>query len=199
MEQLSCVEEIRVSENPPWYGINPKEEELRDDLRGESDGSQPIDTVMDDREARNVFWSIVGNYIYRHHVEPRVQLHVPDQENACDLGCVARKSNRLWTMDGFQAAHKNDWKTCWRSPGGGLLKFSQPQDLIICGQKCGPECQKQHNERKSSSGQSWNRRSTMRESREASFLLIRMTRSSKKPFIKRTEKVGTSNGSRYAL
>ena len=55
-------------------------EELSDDLRGESDGSPPIDTTMDGREVRNVFWSIEGNYIYRHHVEPRVQLYVPKEE-----------------------------------------------------------------------------------------------------------------------
>ena len=30
-------------------------EELRDDLRGESDGSPPVDTTMDGREVRNVF------------------------------------------------------------------------------------------------------------------------------------------------
>ena len=39
-------------------------EELRGDLRGESDGSQPADTMMDDSEARN-FSSIERNYSYR--------------------------------------------------------------------------------------------------------------------------------------
>ena len=33
-----------------------------------------------DSGARNDFWSIEGSYIYRHHVEPRVQLHVPNEE-----------------------------------------------------------------------------------------------------------------------
>ena len=55
-------------------------EERRDDLQGDSDGSQPIDTMMDDGEARNDFWSMKGNYIYRHYVEPRVQLYVPKEE-----------------------------------------------------------------------------------------------------------------------
>ena len=32
--------------------------------------------------------------------------------------------------------------------GGGRQKFKQPQDLIICGHKIYPECQKQNNERK---------------------------------------------------
>ena len=56
------------------------DEEFRDDLRGESDGSPPSDALIDDSEARNDFWSIAGNYFYRHHVEPRVKLYVPKKE-----------------------------------------------------------------------------------------------------------------------
>ena len=33
--------------------------------------------MMDYSEARNDFRSIKGNYIYRHHDEPRVQLYMP--------------------------------------------------------------------------------------------------------------------------
>ena len=29
---------------------------------------------------KNVFWLVTGNFIYRHHVEPRVQHHVPKEE-----------------------------------------------------------------------------------------------------------------------
>ena len=36
--------------------------------------------MTDDSEARSDFWSIEGNYIYRHHVEPRVKLYVPKEE-----------------------------------------------------------------------------------------------------------------------
>ena len=36
---------------------------------------------MHDREARNDFWSKEGNYIYRHHVEPVVKLHVLKEES----------------------------------------------------------------------------------------------------------------------
>ena len=57
-------------------------EKLRDDLREESDGSQQIDTRMDDREARSDSWSIEGKYIYRHHVEPGVQLTVPRKNHS---------------------------------------------------------------------------------------------------------------------
>ena len=45
--------------------------EERKDLRGESDGSPPRGTSPRDGEARNEFWSLSGNYIYRHPVEPR--------------------------------------------------------------------------------------------------------------------------------
>ena len=53
----------------------------RQDLRGESDGSPPQDSLPGDGEARNGFWSSSENNIYRHHVEPRVKLHVPREES----------------------------------------------------------------------------------------------------------------------
>ena len=34
----------------------------------------------DDAEVRADFWSIQGDFIYRHHNEPRVQLYVPKEE-----------------------------------------------------------------------------------------------------------------------
>ena len=42
---------------------SPERGEERDDLRGESDGSPPQDSLPCDDEARNDFWSISGNYI----------------------------------------------------------------------------------------------------------------------------------------
>ena len=46
------------------------------DFLGESEGSlpQPQDSFPDTGEAMNDFWSMSGNVIYRHHVEPRVKL-----------------------------------------------------------------------------------------------------------------------------
>ena len=61
---------------------SPERGEEREPLRGESDGSPPPqDSSPDDGEARFDFWSISGNYIYRHHVEPRVKLYVPREES----------------------------------------------------------------------------------------------------------------------
>ena len=45
--------------------------------------SNPVqgDSTRDDAEAKNDFWSITGDFIYRHHVEPRVKLYVPREES----------------------------------------------------------------------------------------------------------------------
>ena len=37
----------------------------------------PQDSFPDAGEARNDFWSMSGNFIYRHHVEPRVKFYSP--------------------------------------------------------------------------------------------------------------------------
>ena len=53
------------------------------DFLGESEGSlpPPHDSFPDAGEAMNDFWSMSGNFIYRHHVEPRVKLHSPREES----------------------------------------------------------------------------------------------------------------------
>ena len=56
--------------------------EEREDFRGESDGSPPPqDSLLGDGESNSDFWSISGEFIYRHHVEPRVTLYVPREES----------------------------------------------------------------------------------------------------------------------
>ena len=54
------------------------------DFVGESEGSpppSPQDSLPDAGEAINDFWSMSGNFIYRHHVEPRVKLYSPRVES----------------------------------------------------------------------------------------------------------------------
>ena len=53
------------------------------DFLGESEGSlpQPHDSLPDAGEAMNDFWSMSGNFIHRHHVEPRVKLYSPREES----------------------------------------------------------------------------------------------------------------------
>ena len=52
------------------------------DFLGESEGSlpQPQDSLPD-AEAINDFWSMSGNFKYRHHVEPRVTLYSTREES----------------------------------------------------------------------------------------------------------------------
>ena len=64
------------SEDPRQCGTNLQEEKISGGLQESSERSHPRDETKDDAEARNDFWSIEGDFIYRHHVEPRVQLHV---------------------------------------------------------------------------------------------------------------------------
>ena len=53
------------------------------DFLGESEGSlpPPHDSLPDAGEAINDFWSMSGNFIYRHHVEPIVKLYSPREES----------------------------------------------------------------------------------------------------------------------
>ena len=53
------------------------------DFLGESEGSlpPPQDSLPDAGEAINGFWSMSGNFIYRHHVEPRVKLYSPKEDS----------------------------------------------------------------------------------------------------------------------
>ena len=53
------------------------------DFLGESEGSLPTpqDSLTDAGEAINDFWSMSGSFIYRHHVEPRVNLFSPREES----------------------------------------------------------------------------------------------------------------------
>ena len=53
------------------------------DFLGESEGSlpPPHDSFRDAGEAINDFWSMSGNFIFRHHFEPRVQLYSLREES----------------------------------------------------------------------------------------------------------------------
>ena len=51
-------------------------------IRGEGHvDPPPQDSLPDAGEAINDFWSMSGNSIYRHHVEPRVKLYSPREES----------------------------------------------------------------------------------------------------------------------
>ena len=58
---------------------HPIRGEDHQDFLGESEGSPPHlqDSLPDAGEARNDLWSMSGDFINRHHVEPRVKRHTP--------------------------------------------------------------------------------------------------------------------------
>ena len=62
----------------------PIQGESNIDFLGESEGSLPQsqDSFPDAGEAINDFWSMSGSFIYRHHVEPRVKLYSPREEES---------------------------------------------------------------------------------------------------------------------
>ena len=63
---------------------HPSRGEDQRDFLGESEGSPPPlphDSFPDAGEAINDFWSMSGNFIYRHHVEPRVKLYSAREES----------------------------------------------------------------------------------------------------------------------
>ena len=64
-----------------WHG--PIQGESNIDFLGESEGSLPQaeDSLPDAGEAIHDFWSMSGNFTYRHHVEPRVKLYSPREES----------------------------------------------------------------------------------------------------------------------
>ena len=109
-----------MSANPSQSRITLHE--LTDNLQGESDGSQTLDTMTDDREARNDFWSVEGNHIYRRHVEPRVKLHVPkDEKILIPLRCIDGVRTTHTTLDVLQEGRMDDH---WNIDANGHLSDS---------------------------------------------------------------------------
>ena len=89
------------------------------DFLGESEVSRPPphDSLPDASEAINDFWSMSGNFIYRHHVEPRVKLYSPrgesfpiplkyiDVTRTTHTNLDVKQEKRIddyWNIDGFR-------------------------------------------------------------------------------------------------
>ena len=68
---------------PTLMREHPIRGEGRRNFLGESGGSHPPlhDSFPDAGEAINDFWSVSGNFLFRHHVEPRVKLYSPREES----------------------------------------------------------------------------------------------------------------------
>ena len=75
-------------ESTLWLGQTVWIEDVSGELQSEPGGSEPTEST-DDAEARADFWSIQGDFFYRHHIEPGVQLHVPKEESfPIPLWCI---------------------------------------------------------------------------------------------------------------
>ena len=79
----------------------PIQGESHVDFLGDSEGSlpQPHDSLQDAGEAIDDFWSMSGNFIYRHHVEPRVKLYSPREESfpiPLKYIDVSRTTHTIW-------------------------------------------------------------------------------------------------------
>ena len=69
---------------PTLIWDSPDKGEEQTNLRGKSQGSSSTPRQGSSRyhgKAKDVFWSISGDFIYRHHVELRVKLYVPTEES----------------------------------------------------------------------------------------------------------------------
>ena len=82
------------------------------DFLGVSGGSlpPPHDSLLDAGEAINDFWSMSGNFIYRHHVEPRIKLYSPREESfPIPLKSIAASSTTITNLDVKQEKRIDDY------------------------------------------------------------------------------------------
>ena len=120
-----------------------RSEDLREELQGNTERSQPTET-KDDAEARHDFWSIEGDFIYRHHNEPRVQLYVPKEKTfqiSLEYIDVTRATYKnldvlqekriddYWNVDANRSL-SDSWK--------GFTKFTLLKEKPPKGYICGP-------------------------------------------------------------
>ena len=95
------------------------------DFLGESEGSPPPppqDSFPDAGEAINDFWSMSGNFIFRHHVETRVKLYSPREESfPIPLKYIDVSSTTQTSLDVMQEGRVDDY---WNIDGSRDLSAS---------------------------------------------------------------------------
>ena len=94
-------------------------EEHNDDVQRESEGSQLLDTFSDDSAVRKDCWSIEENYNYRHHVEPRVKLYVPKEEEKFPIPLRKFYMTKRTILDVFLDSDRNLFE-----PWTGFARFT---------------------------------------------------------------------------
>ena len=114
------------------------------DFLGESEGSfpPPHDSSPDAGEAINDFWSMSGNFIYRHHVEPRVKLYSPREESLpIPLKCIDVSRTTHTNLDVKQEKRIDDY---WNIDGSrdlsdpwtGFTQFTLLEEKAPDGKMC---------------------------------------------------------------
>ena len=179
----------------------------------------------DGAEALNDFWSIQGDFIYRHHNEPRVQLYVPKEKTfPIPLKYIDVTRSSDTNLDGLQEKRIDDYwnvnvnrslSDSWtgftkftllkeKPPKGyswskkRLTKFKQRPDLKMCGLKSGRRSEKPLRKERNKSGQTRSPNSIMIGDRGIYF--IDPDDGDYKDTIKKREKkVGSSYGGANAL
>ena len=124
MDESIFLEEIRNWEHPPWYGnIQFKEKVTLIFLEKRKGLFHHLkDSLPDAGEAINDFWSMSGNFIYRHHVEPRVKLYSPREESFPIPPKYIDVSRTTHTnLDVMQESHIDDY---WNIDGSRDLSDS---------------------------------------------------------------------------
>ena len=159
-------------------------------------------------EAINDFWSMSGNFIYGHHVEPRVKLYSPREESFpiplkyIDVSRTAgtnlddkqeRRIDAYWNIDGSWDSSDswtgfNQFTLLEEKPPDGymwsgerLTRRQLTPHQIIYGQNTGSKWEQMLSWRRSKNGQLKNQSSIMHEIYEEFISLTLRTRSSKKP------------------
>ena len=82
--RINLSERDQELRTPTLVRHRPIQGESNIDFLGESEWSllsPPQDSLPDAGEAINDFRSMSGNFVYRHHVEPRVKLYSPREES----------------------------------------------------------------------------------------------------------------------
>ena len=181
-------------QDPSWYDGETKNAPLRDD------------STLDAAEAKNDFWSITGDFICRHHVEPRAKLYVSREESFLvpleyidvartthtSLDVTLEKMSKiigtLMEIENCQIRGQVSqvlpyWEgnhlTGIRGPGGVWQESNRPPDQTLCFQRYGKICRTRRSEETSKSGTSKNRSSTVLEDCVVSISLILMMRNSR--------------------
>ena len=141
VEQNWSGGDYEFREHIPRRERTVRSEDLSREPQGEPGEPQPTES-KNDAEARADFWSIQGDFVCRHHIEPRVQLFVPKEEAfLVPLKYIDVARSTHTDLDVMQEKRIDDcWNICsnrslsdsWKGfTKFTLLKENLPKD--ICG------------------------------------------------------------------